>query len=367
VIKDRALKATALQYLVSKRYFPQLEVVVMPQLSTGSASSRKGVPLTDVDVLGLAPDDFEAYRSVLIDCRTLRAQSPIGRALWMRGLMDELAATRGICVLRGQVESDHRIAASQLDVLLITESEFEKYIISTGGKHAGVPANSANIDLWDAFLAIPSRYRPLAEAIEFSTTHYWQPKTAAASCRKTLGLLRRLKGELDPAKADHAAVVANMTSLFLISVAEIVLTVFTSYLQPKAMAELSDALLIILYGGKETYDSLNALRRLVKVTNSELGDDLSLPDWERFVQFTRETLEAPIELTRAPLIMREIAWSLLSAKPDFSFAATLIAESPRAAKYALLGTEYLCRAARLPPEFSADLSNQILKLQKAPA
>jgi len=122
MIKDRALKATALQYLVSKRYFPQLEVVVLPQVATGTSASKKGSPLTDVDVLGLIPDDFDTYRSLLIDCKTLKSQSPVARAFWLRGLMDELDAKRGICVLHGEkVESDHRISASPLGVLLITE------------------------------------------------------------------------------------------------------------------------------------------------------------------------------------------------------------------------------------------------------
>jgi hypothetical protein len=369
MIKDRALKATALQYLVSKRAFPQLEVIVSPQLATGSGGSRKAPPLTDVDVLGLIPDDFEAYRSILIDCRTLKSQSPIARALWLRGLMDELNAKRGLCVLRGEkVEPDHRIAAARLEVLLVTEEEFERYVDATGGKASGVPAHSASIDLWDAFLEIRSRYASLADAVEFSTSYFWRPTTAASAARRTLTVLRRLRGELDPAKPHHVTIVANMAALFLISMAAVVMNVFTSYLQPKVMHDLSDALLMILYGGKETYDSLNAMRRLIKTgSDSDHPEDLSLPEWDRFVQFVRETLESPIELSRAPLILREVAWAQMSSTPDYGFASTLAAESPRGAKYALLGTEYLCRATKLPPEFGAQIADRLLAIQKPPA
>jgi hypothetical protein len=368
MMKDRALKATALQYLVSKRAFPQLEVSVSPQLATGSGGSRKAPPLTDVDVLGLIPDDFEAYRSILIDCRTLKNQSPIARALWLRGLMDELDAKRGLCVLRGEkVEPDHRIAAARLEVLLVTEEEFERYISATGGKANGVTAHAANIELWDAFLNIRSRYASLADAIEFSTSYFWKPTTAASAARRTLAVLRRLRGELDPSKPAHVAVVANMAGLFLVSMADIVMKVFTSYLQPRVMHELSDALLMILYGGKETYDSLNAMRRLIKMPSEpDHPEDLSLPEWDRFVQFVRETLESPVELSRAPLILREVAWAQLSSAPDYRFASTLATESPRGAKYALLGTEYFCRATKLPPEFGAQIVGHLLTVQKTP-
>ncbi|MGA2261915.1 MAG: hypothetical protein ABSH28_10795 [Acidobacteriota bacterium] len=366
MIKDRALKATALQYLVSKRAFPQLEVVVYPQLVTGSGGSRKAPPLTDVDVLGLIPDDFEAHRSILIDCRTLKNQSPIARAFWLRGLMDELNAKRGLCVLRGEkVEPDHRISAARLEVLLVTEEEFESYIGATGGKASGIPAHAASIELWESFLDIRSKCAALAEAIDFSTSYFGKPTMAASAARRTLAVLRRLRGELDPAKPHHVTIVANMAALFLISMADIVMKVFTSYLQPKVMHELSDALLMILYGGKETYDSLNAMRRLVKISGEP--EDLSLPEWDRFVQFVRETLESPIELSRAPLILREVAWAHLSTAPDYGFASTLAAESPRSAKYALLGTEYLCRATKLPPEFGTQIADRLLAVQKTPA
>ena len=369
MIKDRALKATALQYLVSKRVFPQLEVTVLPQVSTGTGRHRKAPPLTDVDVLGLMPDDFQAYRSILIDCKTLKNQSPIARALWLRGLMDELDAKRGLCVLRGEkVESDHRIAAARLAVLLVTEEEFGRYVSATGGRSSGVAAHVASIDLWEAFLDIGSRYATLRGAMEFSTSHFWQASTPASSARRTLAVLRQSRAELDPDKPEHVTLVANMVALFLISTADIVMSVFTSYLQPKIMGELSDALLMILYGGKEAYDSLNAMRRMISTTTeTDSSRALSLPEWDRFVQFVRETLEAPLELSRAPLILREIAWAQLSRAPDYDFASELSGESPRGAKYALLGTEYLCRAAKLPPEFEAQITERLLTIQKAPS
>src|SRR5439155_16162407 len=114
-------------------------------------------------------------------------------------------------------------AASRLNVLLVTENEFERYIEASGGKAAGVNANCASMERWEAFLAIGTKYHRLAEGVEFATSHYWKPKTAAASCRKTLALLRKLRGELDPARPEHIAVVANFSALFLVSVAQIVM------------------------------------------------------------------------------------------------------------------------------------------------
>jgi hypothetical protein len=363
MIKDRALKATALHYLVSKRYFPQLEVLLLPQLAT--APDRRA--LTDIDVLGLAPDDFEGFRCLLIDCRTLKSQSPVARAFWLRGVMHEVNASRGICVLRGErVEPDHRIAAARSGVLLLTEDEFGAYVKATGGSVRVEDCNCVNLELWERFLELPNRFRALGPAVHMPLTEHWQSHGAANACRGIVALLRKLKGELDPARHEHLAVVANAAAVFTISVSVIVSTVFTSYLQPKLLNELSDALLLVLYGGRDAYESLNALRRLLKVASDSGPEDLSLPEWDRFVQLVRETLEAPRELANTPLLLREMAWTYLSDEGRFVFAETLAAESPFAAKYALMAVEYLCRASKLPRDFSDILSSQLLALQKVP-
>jgi hypothetical protein len=325
VMNDRALKATALSYVVSKGYFPQLEVIVSPELATGVGRSKKSPALTDVDVLGLMPDEFSSFRKLLIDCKTLRNQSPISRAFWMRGLMDEMKAERGLCVLRGdRIEQDHRLSAARLQVLLLTEEEFSTYIRVTGiGLSHKILPCSSDLETWEKFFDLKNRFVELDSLIKFSVVDFWQFTSAAD---------------------------------------EVVSLIFTGYLLPQTQNELSEALLMVLYGGKGNYDTLNSLRRLLRVSTDTNREELKLPEWSRFIQTVRETLEAPNAMGQVPLLLRECSWAFLADRP-LDYAGFLTSKSVHVGKFALLICEYLCEAAKLPPEFRRDLTSVLLNLQ----
>lgn len=363
MIQDRAQKAQALRYVVSKRWFPQLEVNVLPKVATASANR----PLTDIDVMGLIPDEFDGFRSLLIDCKTKKSESPIARALWQRGLMDQLSATRGICIFRkSRIEPDHRYTAAQLGVLLLTEREFEIYVKATGNQRLRVAAHVANVDLWQKFQDIPLQFPALLLAIQYSMSGHWMNRNDSEACRKALTCATRLSKELDPAKPQHVAVVADLVALFMQSLAKITVQVFASYLQPDFRRELSDALLVLLYGGRESYDRLNKLQKLVRSPEPDVNRELALPEWDLFLQLIRNCLEAPVEVSKSPLLLREMAWSYLAETADLQFLRTLALESPQGAKLSLLGAEYVCKAARLPPEFASKLSSLLLGIQQPP-
>ncbi len=365
MINDRALKATALRYVVAKGYFPQLEVVVAPSVATGAGNRKKAPALTDIDVLGLIPDDFVAFRKILIDCKTLKAQSPISRAFWLRGLMDEMQAQRGLCVLRGErIEPDHRISAAKLEVILLTEEEFDVYIKATSTiPPVGAPVPcSSDLSLWEKFFAIPDVFPNLERLIAFSTVGFWQLSSAADALRANITLLKGARGELDPARSEHMCVVLDACALMAISLSEIVHLIFASYLLPKTHAELSSALLMFLYGGKGNYETLNSLRKLLRPASESTGEGLAIPEWERFVQLVRETLESPYALGSVPLLLRECAWARLGSSPS-SFAPDVVRQNSHGAKFALLICEYVCEAAKLPPEFRKELSAMLLELQ----
>ena len=363
MIQDRAQKAQALSYVVSKRWFPQLEVNVLPKVATAPANR----PLTDIDVLSLIPDEFDGFRSLLIDCKTKKSESPISRALWQRGLMDQLNATRGICIFKkNRIEPDHKHTAANLGVMLLTEREFEIYAKATTTQRFRTPAHVANIDLWQRFQDIPQQYNTLLPAIQYSMSGHWMNRSDSEACRKSLTCVTRLSRELDPAKPQHMAVVADLISLFMQSLAKITVQVFASYLQPNFRNELSDALLVLLYGGRDAYDRLNKLQKLVRTNDAESSRELALPEWDVFLQLARHCLDAPAEVSKCPLLLREMAWGYLSESDDWQFLKTLAAESPYAAKLSLLGAEYVCRASKLPPEFGARFSALLLAVQQPP-
>jgi hypothetical protein len=235
----------------------------------------------------------------------------------------------------------------------------------------------------------------------------------AEACVRTLFLLNQIRGELDPSRAEHLAVVMDTLSLFLHSMARLVVRIFGEYLQPAQRETLSTALLHFLYGGRGTYNHLNRIRRMLagapaapSPVAAELapiaveparGDtrsegmrtstddasaptkgasrrtdksprELSLPEWDRFVELTRQMLDAPLEVAHAPLLARELGWASLGAGVGptdgvSDFAKSLAVRSPQGARFAVLGLDYLCRATKLPREFGEILSNRLLLAQ----
>lgn len=408
-------KADALRYAVAKRWFPQLELDVATFITIAKTPTN----ITDLDVYASVPDDFAGFRSVIFDCKTKRGESPISRAMWQKGLMGRLGADRGVCILRiPRIEADHRYTAAQLGVTLVAESEFAAFAAATAPEYSSPLGAVAEIERWDQFFAISSRFQRLEPAIRFSRSGFWMSETAAEACTRTIFLTTALRPELDPAKPEHLAVVADLAALLSHALARVVASVFASYLQPGEQSDLSRALLYFLYGGKSSYDHLNRVKRMLvesqvtaktapaplhsviegagcaphvaatgevdkpadaprrgrggAVRSAEpVAKDLQLPEWDRFVELVRQLLDAPIEVSRAPLLLREIAFAALGTGVGNSdgvthFARVLAGASPQGARFAILTLDYLCRAARLPREFNDVISARVLAAQIKP-
>ncbi|HYR08306.1 MAG TPA: hypothetical protein VEQ60_11075, partial [Longimicrobium sp.] len=352
-------KARALSYAVSKRWFPQVELDV----STHITIQSKPINITDIDVFAAIPGDLGRYQYILIDCKTAKNESPIGRALWLRGLMERTHADRGICILRNKnIQMDHRYSAAQLGVTLLAESEFATFGNATSMAFDRPVGAIGEIRLWDKFFAIGERYRTLAPAVSFSRSTFWMAESDVEACTRTLFLARNLSVELDPVKDEHLAIVGDLAALFLNALARIVNTIFGGYLQPENRDELSSALLLLLYGGRSSYMVRSRIKKMVTPQDEE-PSGLSLPEWSRFVQLVRQALDAPYEILRSPLIVREAAWSFLADDRSPDFLRTLATESPQAARLAVLGVDYLCRASKLPPEFLSRITSILLEAQ----
>ncbi len=364
MMQDREQKQRALKYAVSKGWVPQLEVDVCSPLDI----QNKNIKITDLDVLAYIPCDFISYKKIIIDCKTLKGQSPINRALWLNGIMKYMSAEMGICILRkDNIEKDHRISAGQIGVTLLTEHDFKVFCDATSQKALTLTdANLGKIDLWEKYFDIGKKYPTLSELISFSRSSFWMIKDAGESCRKSLILLRKNAPELDPKKEEHLSLVLDYSSLFLISIAEIVNKIFSLYLHPDKKEDLSDALLMLLYGGRETYEYKNNLyEEALKNArpSSDLGEQLSLPHWGKFIELIRHALEAPFEINSSPLILRELAWSILSNDKERKCLKLFTKTNRQATKFAFLFTEYMIHSSRLPPDFSKIILEELMSLQ----
>jgi hypothetical protein len=359
-MKDRDQKKIALQYCVSKRWFPQLEVDVRP----ARAISRKPALMTDLDVFAAVPDDFVGYRHVVIDCKTLSRESPVNRAFWVRGVVERMGADHGICVLKkNAIEADHKLMANRLGVVLLGEDEFEIYARAMAPRYDTHVGFTANIDSWEAMFAIPTRYPALDSTLRFVRSGYWMDVEAGEACRKTIASLAEVRGELDPSKAEHVALVVDIAALLARALALLSSYLFRAYLHPRSQHDLEEATKMVLYGGRDAYEHRNQLYRLLKERTAggeSSAMELTLPEWPRFVQLIRQLLDSPPASSRAPLILREVAFARLHGATDFTFARSLCKEDPQAGRFAVLILGYVVKAARLPAQFSQDLEPTLI-------
>jgi hypothetical protein len=359
MLADRSQKALALKYVISRRWLPQLELEVSSFVTIG----KSPLPITDIDVFAAIPDENRGFSNMVIDCKTKKGESPINRALWQRGLMERVDAERGICVLRARaIEADHRYTAARAGVTLLTESELEIYIRAMSPTLDMTEGPLTDIALWEEYFSIAAKYPALSPAILFSRSNFWMSDGEVEACTKAISLIRTLRPELDPAKPEHLAVVADVAALFSHALARVITSIFAAYLQPAHKDELSTALNYLLYGGRSSYEHRNRIKKLLASLGKEEGrvSDLALPQWTRLVELVRQMLDAPVEATKTPLILREMAWTFLAGSSCSALSKSLAAESRQGARFAVLSTDYLCRAAELPPEFNKEIGDRLL-------
>ena len=361
MIKDRVQKEKALRYILSKDWFPQLELEVFSHRST----AKKAYSITDIDVLASIPDEFSGYRTLIFDCKTGERISPVSRALWQKGLMSRMRADRGICIVgRENIEADHRYTGAELGINILSDTEFDKFIECTSPRHTTTLGSLANIDAWDKYFSIPAQYKELTPAVLFSKSRYWLAESESEACRKTVGVLMQVRPELDPKKVEHLAIAGDICSLFMHSLSTMVSKIFSHYLLPDNRDELSSALLFLLYGGRDSYQIRNRIREMVIAKSEEKPSFLSLPDWDKFIQLSRQTLDSPVEVNKSALIIREIAWAIMVSNTNRDYVTGLCTKYPQGARFAIQGIDYLFDAVKMPPEFKEIYVKELMGVQK---
>ncbi|WP_434657518.1 hypothetical protein [Chromobacterium violaceum] len=360
MLKDRAQKASALRLAVHKRWLPQLEVDVEPTQQI----DRNKYLLTDIDVLAVAQSPMGSHVKFVFDCKSGARESAISRAFWLHGVIARTRSTRGFVVLNDRVtiSRDHRISASDLGITLLRESEMEPFAAGLDASIAPNDSSAANIEAWEAFLEIKSKYSNLAEYLEFSRSTYWMTKGSGDQCRKLVGKLRRIRTELDPAKREHQAVFGDALCLFLHALSEMAVDLFLLLLRPTSREEYTEALLAVLYGGYENLEAAQKIRRLS--VGADEDDVVSIfPDLPRFEHLVREIVQAPLQALPAALMARELAFRNLMDLPETQTSREIAVEHPYVSKFVILATTYLTKALRLPAEFADIYIGQMSEIQ----
>jgi len=360
MLKDRAQKASVLRLCLSKRWLPQLEVEVEPARSI----DRNRTLLTDVDVLAVAPTAIGGHGRIAFDCKSGLNESAMAQAFWLHGVMARLSISHGFVVLSDKVaiERDHRMSAADLGVSLLHEGELQSLAKGLGGSVAAGGGATESIDAWDRYFEIGAKYPKLSEYTRFARSSYWMIRDPGEQARKMVMRLRAIRGELDPVKPEHLAIFGDALCLFLLTLAELGTRLFLLLLQSASREEFSAAVMSLLYGGTDNVETAQKLRKLAGGADADAAQSI-FPEIDKFEHLVRELLEAPRQALTAAMLARELGFSFLMGSGENRYQQELQMEAPYASKFILVASEYLRRAARLPPEFASLFSDRALNLQ----
>lgn len=363
--KDRDQKEAALQFCLSRDWFPQVEVDVYPSRQVSIRASAQ----TDIDVFALIPASFGGFSRHVFDCKTKAKESPINRVFWMHGLMKQLGAQTGTCILKKEtIEIDHRLTAFDLGISLVGESEFPEWSAGLGGAKtptAEYYSYAEKFDYWEDLLTADRRNPNLANAVLFIRSGFWQVKDEAEAARKCIFLLKSIRGEIDPNKPEQVALTVYLAALFSTAVASLAHRLFSIFVLPKSQAVYEEALRVSLYGGRDAYEQRSALYRLlVQARGHEDPEALGVPGWETFSKIVRQMMEGPIEATYSAHILQETSFAILGSHTKVSSTRSrrIATTRRRSAQYSLNLSSYLFRATKLPAEIEDSVSALLLDL-----
>jgi hypothetical protein len=364
-MKDAALKTMLFKHFWAQRSFTQVEVEIYPD--EGVSYPRKVI--TDIDVYALRPTGNLAFERVLGDCKTLKSQSPVHRSLWLAGLMKLLGAQAGFVLLSpaGGIEQDHKLTANQVGVALLTEEDFHTY-----DKAILPPTGSTSVEIEpvDVYKIhdVYKQFPPLRELCAYLASTAWQEPGFGALIRHILGQLRVARGEFDPKRADHQALLVDAAAMFSAGLAECSGIIFNQYIHPTKKTTLADSLKLLLWGGRASFEAYQNIRaKLIATTRGsnqeQLDDDPGLPEWNGFIQLVRHYLDVPAAAFQVPWLLRAYAVTISKGQPPRTLPVTQ--NDLHLLKLAMLTVAYVCRAAGVPRDFENTLTYPLVVIQSA--
>jgi hypothetical protein len=358
VIKDRGQKDMLYKHFRAQGWMAQVEV----PLSTPHGVSSNSPPITDIDVLGIRPSANLEWDYIIGDCKTKRRESPVNRVLWVRGLQEAVRASGSIVLLKrepgSKIERDHKMFAERLDTTLIEEQEFYEYDRAVLYPHgsARYPEDLAGLE--ELREGLIQKFPALRAFVQWIMSEAWLQVDHATLLRRIIAHGRDVRGELDPRRDDHLALIFEFAGAFAIPFATIVGMIFRRHLQPDDRDDLDDAIRVIIWGGRERYDFFNTLRReLAAARGRSVNDDLALPNWELFLEILRSYLEAPHLAFRTPQLLRGLAIAVVQNRVS-EFLTSV--DDKMLLHLAQRLAVYVVRAAEYPADASSRIKETLL-------
>lgn len=358
-MKDAQQKIKAMRYCMALGYVPHLEVLVRYTADVGDAPCD----LTDIDVYGVRPGGAAPVLRVIFDCKSSSKLSGINRALWARGLVDFVGATEAFVILGKPPVEAHRLAGNSFGVRIFSETLFDSFAAAASPDYRLRNSYLESMDAWQKLFDAKKTFPLLADYITHLVSTAPLQRNSTQGLRTLMSKVRSVRGELDPTKPVHRAVYnATLTQLCMF-VAEVVRD-FNNVFDPTAQKAGFEAVLRnFIWGGKESYDLRQRLNVALKAQRGvNEPEPLEFPAWERFVDYVRACLDAPLALGAVPLPIKEMAFRELSDDRtdyvDRRLAGRLKAND-RVRQFAMQASVYLVDSAKLPREFHESFAAEL--------
>lgn len=362
---DIEQKLMLMQLLWAWEYMPHLEV----KLSHPEGSLPQRYELTDVDVFGVGITPDFSPEIIVGDCKTLKSVSAINRAFWLKGVMEYLKAKRGYLILRtrGAITEDHKLGAKSIGITLMSENEFQVFHSKLLRKQFPLGMRLFQESSWQYFEQNIASIGAAKRLNEYRKYQYWLD-TPSRALRYCLFETREINETIDPRQKLQRALVLDMLTLFSVAFMNMVCHLFHIYLVPEKKDELDSYLKAYVYGGRETYNQINRLRReLQSLANYYSNDnrdsfgDLSLPEWDRFLQLFRTVVEEPAYFREVPRFLRFILFErLLYNDGQIPIREALPSISTYTVKFAIDLSDYFLRATKLHDKLWRSISDLML-------
>jgi hypothetical protein len=164
-----------------------------------------------------------------------------------------------------RIERDHQLFAERVSVLLLDEKDFPEYdravIYPSGSSAFGESLDDVEILREE----IAQNFPALKNFIRWIMSEAWLGVDHTTLLRRIIAEARDVRGELDPRRADHLALIVELGTALPSPFASLTGMVFRRHLQPNEREQLDDAVRVIIWGGRERYDFCNVLRRELAV------------------------------------------------------------------------------------------------------
>jgi len=343
--RDRFQKELAVRFCLASRMAPFLEVLV----PSAADLSDTVETLTDIDVLGINGGADGGVRRVIFDCKTSNRMSSINRAFWASGVATYTRSSEAIVLLKNRAVHNHRISALSINVDLHNEDSFRNLGKTVDEAFPSDNCYQASIDRWNSLYEVYAKNNWSEDLLSLAHNQIPLSHTPSMTFRRVILALRAIRGEFDPRKRDHVAILLDVVaSVFVLWIA-MSRDIRRFYEPTMDRGNFERILRYYIWGGKEAYSVRQQMRDKVAQNSSST---LDLPNWNLLVNFCGIVVSAPQNMMDCVFICRELSLSLVSG--DISCfdlqIERIVSRNSRARQFVSSIFHYLVSAAALPDE-----------------